>query len=108
MAEDKIIKTGQLTWPRLFFLVVCAGIFFIIITTGELAIGYLLVTAALCLILLFVMIDYRVKMPKIEKKETAVQPAPDLLVESQASEVSTAVREARPRRRSSRPARRRR
>src|SRR5262245_4092644 len=105
MAEDRIIKSGQFTLPRLAFLVACGVIFFVIIATGKLALGYILLTLALCVLLTLVMIDYRVHMGAVETTEAA---APQPLEVSDEADSAAAAKDARPRRRTSRPARRRR
>jgi hypothetical protein len=107
MPEDKIIKTGQLTWTRVLFLIACGVVLFIIVATGKAALGYILVTAVLCLLLFLVMIDYRVDMGTVDSTPSpAQQPTPI----DQPVSTSSAVggKEVRPRRRTSRPARRRR
>lgn len=108
MPEDKIIKAGQLTLPRILFLAGCGAALFIIVASGQLGMGYLLVSAVLCLLLFLVVIDYRVDISKVNLPERSAQ---QVVVTPQIpAETARAVgREARPqRRRSSRPAKRRR
>src|SRR5262249_37257923 len=62
--EDKAIKSGQLTLPRVVFLAACGGILFVIVAYGWLNIGHLLLTAVLCGLLLLIAMDYAVNMEK--------------------------------------------
>lgn len=108
MAEDKVIKSGQLTIPRLAFLGLCGLILFVIVATGQLAIGYLLITGVLCLLLLLVTIDYRVSYEAEVKPSQSQQQQTVAAGTAEVPAPVVAAREARPRRRGSRPAKRRR
>ena len=113
MAErDKVIKSGQLTLPRLLFLAAVGGIIVFTVYAGGiyLTIGYWLLTIAICGLLFLIAIDYGVKMDKVDLStpvhaaaaaaETTSAPMPSL---------KTGAAEARPKKRStSRPAKRRR
>ena len=70
MAErDKIIKGGQITWPRLLFLA-AVGLFVFLMVSAEggkyLAIGYWVLTLAICGLLFIIAIDYGIKMEAVE------------------------------------------
>jgi hypothetical protein len=82
-------------------------ILFIIVATGQLAIGYLLITGVLCLLLFLVSIDYKVSYEEEVRSSTfsQQQAVTATVVETPAAVVA---RETRPRRRGSRPAKRRR
>lgn len=109
MAEDKVIKSGQLTLPRLAFLALCGIILFLVVATGQLAIGYLLVSGALCLLLLLVAFDYHVAYDVTAEKTAQSSDQPGAAVgATEPATPATTPREARPRRRTSRSARRRR
>ena len=112
MAErDKIIKSGQLTLPRIAFLGLVGLVLWAIVYFGGvfLSIGYWLLTLAICGLLFLIAIDYGVK---IEKVELAAETGhPDALAESTATpsaELKTTMGGPRPKRRTSRPAKRRR
>jgi hypothetical protein len=73
MAEDKLIKSGQFTIARLLFLVVCGGVIVGIVALGGLflKIGYILLSAVICLLLYLVAVDYGVKMDNIDASARA-------------------------------------
>jgi hypothetical protein len=110
MPEDKVIKSGQLTLPRLVFLAACGGVLFIIVAYGLLNIGYLLLTAVLCGLLLLIAMDYGVNMEKVDLSSNPAQAAAaaQAVGLSQDKPASTAVRVQPARRRPSRAAKRRR
>jgi hypothetical protein len=66
MAEDKVIKSGQITLPRLVFLAVCGVVLFIVVYFGLLIYGYILLTIVLCVLLMLVALDWGVKMDKLD------------------------------------------
>ena len=68
MAEDKLIKSGQFTIARLLFLVICGAVIVGVVALGGkfLSIGYLLLSAVICVLLYLVAIDYGVKMDHID------------------------------------------
>jgi hypothetical protein len=68
MAEDKMLKSGQFTITRLLFLVVAGGVIVGVVALGGkfLSIGYLLLSAVICVLLYLVAIDYGVKMDTID------------------------------------------
>ena len=108
MAEEKVIKSGVLTIPRLLFLAVVGLIIFLTVWSGLLAIGYWIMTLALVGLLALIVIDYGVKKEAMKVGAGSDQTG---TVATQAD--SPAVAEAsanapRVRRRSSRPAKRRR
>jgi hypothetical protein len=79
MAQDKLIKTGQLTFARILFLVLCGSLLFAFVALGGkfLTVGYILVTLAICFLLFLIAIDYGVSMEKVTKGETAQPPVLD-------------------------------
>jgi len=108
MPEDKVIKSGQLTLPRLVFLAACGGVLFIIVAYGLLNIGYLLLTAVLCGLLLLIAMDYGVNIEKVDLSSNPAQAAAQAVALAQDKPASTAVRVQPARRRPSRAAKRRR
>jgi len=111
MAErDKVIKSGQLTLPRLLFLAVVGGVVVFTVYQGGifLAIGYWLLTLAICGLLYLIAVDYGIKMDKVELHPSQ---APISLTSPAATtnEIARAsVGEPRPKKRTNRPAKRRR
>jgi hypothetical protein len=82
MAQDKLIKTGQLTFARLLFLVFCGALLFAFVALGGkfLTVGYFLVTLAICVLLFLIAIDYGVKIEKVTTSESAATPVLDQTV----------------------------
>lgn len=110
MAEkDRVIKSGQLTFPRILFLAVVGGVIVATVALGGvwLAIGYWLITLALCGLLYVVATDYGVKMDSVD---LTGQPAQAATVEAApiSNAAATAPGEARVKRRPARPVKRRR
>jgi hypothetical protein len=117
MAErDKIIKSGQFTWPRMLFLA-AVGLFVFLMVSAEggkyLSIGYWILTLAICGLLVMVAIDYGVKMEKVELQPGQLHPT--LSSSTAVSSVESVdrprpaqVAAAKPKRKGSRPAKRRR
>ncbi|HEY6331218.1 MAG TPA: hypothetical protein VI756_17960, partial [Blastocatellia bacterium] len=66
MPEDKVIKSGQFTFGRLAFLVVCGIALFIVVAKGLLLLGYVLLTLILCVLLFLIAIDYGVDLDKVD------------------------------------------
>ena len=109
MAErDKVIKSGQITLPRILFLAAVGGIIVATVALGGvwLRIGYWVLTFGFCVLLYLVSSDYGVKLEKVEP--TPAQPAPGLDAATATEGTRAAAAEVRPRRRSNRPAKRRR
>jgi hypothetical protein len=112
MAErDKVIKSGQLTVPRILFLIVVGGLIVFTVYAGGifLSIGYWGLTLAICILLFLIAIDYGAS---IDKVSLATQPAeiaaaPESTATSTPS-IKSAISEPRPKKRASRPAKRRR
>ena len=112
MAErDKIIKSGQLTVPRILFLVVVGGLIVFTVYAGGvfLSIGYWGLTLAICVLLFLIAIDYGVSM---EKVSLATQPA-EIVAAAEptgptTSNLKSTISEPRQKKRASRPAKRRR
>lgn len=111
MAEkDKVIKSGQLTLPRILFLVVIGVVVAGMVALGGkfLIVGYWLLTLAICGLLYLIAIDYGVHM---ERVDLTSQPAQTAAIEAApAGETASAAAPADPRikRRTSRPVKRRR
>ena len=108
MAEDKLIKSGQLTVPRLIFLAVSGGLIIFFVARGGiwLSVGYFALTLALCVLLFLIAIDYGVKMDKVS---FGAQPSEGPAIQPAASEVfKPTVTEPRPKRKPSRAPKRRR
>jgi hypothetical protein len=111
MAErDKVIKSGQLTLPRLLFLVVVGGVIVFTVYAGGifLSIGYWLVTLAICGLLYLIAVDYGIKMDKIDVAGQPVQAAATPDAGTVTAPIAKAAGEARPKKRTARPAKRRR
>ena|SRR5262245_56389140 len=112
MAErDSVIKRGQITIPRLIFLAVVGG--FVVFTVSQggkfLAIGYWLLTLAICGILLLIAVDYGITMEKVEihHGQSPMPSVPTPNAVPAATQTPAGV-ESRVRRKSGRPAKRRR
>ncbi len=113
MAErDKVIKSGQLTLPRILFLAVVGGIIVFTVYAGGvyLSIGYWFLTIAICGLLFLIAIDYGVKMDKVNLTAEPAQAAAASAESTSAAAPSlkSTLGEARPKKRTSRPAKRRR
>ena len=106
MAEEKLIKSGQFTLPRLLFLAAVGGIIALFVARGGvwLTVGYFAMTVALCVLLFLIAIDYGVKMDKVDLQGQPTGPSVQPLA---ATQEYKATSEPRPRRRS-KPAKRRR
>jgi hypothetical protein len=107
MPEDKIIKSGQFTLKRLLFLVVSGLLLVAVVWSGHLNIGYLLLTAVLCVLLLLIAMDYGVNMEKVQFGSVAPSPNPNI-VPVVDPERQKAPLPARARRRVGKPGKRRR
>ena len=113
MAErDKVIKSGQFTIPRLAFLLLIGVILWAIVFFGGvfLSLGYWGLTIAICGLLFLIAIDYGVKMDKVS---LTVEPAQAAAATEESSGVATpslktTLGAPRPKKRTSRPAKRRR
>ena len=78
MAErDKVIKSGQLTVPRVLFLAIVGGIIVFTVYAGGvyLSLGYWFLTLAICGLLFLIAIDYGAKMDKVDLSAQPVQAA---------------------------------
>lgn len=102
--EEKIIKAGQLTLPRILFLAACGVILWLIVYYGQLKIGYLLVTASLCILLLMVALDVGVKLDEYDPAKVAQRPEQQPVAPAPAAAPAPQIKPKR----SKRPARRRR
>jgi hypothetical protein len=111
MAErDKVIKSGQFTLPRLAFLGLIGLVLWAIVYFGGvyLSIGYWVLTLAICGLLYLIAIDYGIKMDKIDLTGQPAQAAVIPDAGTVATPIAKAVGEARPKKRTGRPAKRRR
>lgn len=110
MAEkDKVIKSGQITLPRILFLALIGALIFAMVAVGgkALIVGYWILTLAICVLLYLIATDYGIKMDTVS---LTGQPAQAAAIESApATEVTRPTTpDSRVKRRPSRPARRRR
>jgi hypothetical protein len=108
--KDKVIKSGQLTLPRILFLIVIGIVIAGMVALGGkfLIIGYWVLTLAICGLLYLIAIDYGVHM---ERVDLTGQPAQNAAIEAApAGETArvAAPTEPRVKRRTSRPVKRRR
>jgi len=113
MAErDKVIKSGQLTLPRILFLAVVGGVIVFTVYAGGifLSIGYWGLTIAICGLLFLIAIDYGVNIEKVNLTAEPAQAAAAAVEQAGAAAptLKTTLGEARPKKRTSRPAKRRR
>ncbi len=105
MADDKLIKSGQFTITRLLFLVAFGALIFGVVALGGkfLQFGYLILTAAICVLLYLIAIDYGVTMDKVDTSGHTQSAS----VESSLTSDPLTV-ENRPKRKSAKAAKRRR
>ncbi len=114
MPEDKVIKSGQFTLPRLFFLLLSGIVVFVIVATGRLNIGYILLTLVLCVLLYLIATDWGVQMEAVETGQLAPRmditqrPAPATASPREPIAARPVSEESRARRKSSRQPKRRR
>ena len=111
MAErDKVIKSGQFTLPRILFLGVIGLVLWAIVYFGGvyLSIGYWLLTLAICGLLYLIAIDYGIKMDKIDLAGQPAQAAATPDAGTITTPIAKTAGEARPKKRTARPAKRRR
>jgi hypothetical protein len=108
MAEDKIIKSGQLTLRRIIFMALAGGVIVLMVALGGiwLYIGYWLLTAAICIPLYLIATDYGVDFEQLHANAPAGQATVIEPAVSEAAKVSPG--DVRIKRRTSRPAKRRR
>ncbi len=76
VADDRLLKRGQLTMPRLLSLAAIAGFIVASVWLGGvwLTIGYWAITLAFCLLLFLIAIDYGVEMDKAYPDHRALEP----------------------------------
>lgn len=76
VADDRLLKRGQLTMPRLLSLAAIAGFIVAAVWLGGvwLTIGYWAITLAFCLLLFLIAIDYGVEMEKAYPEHLALEP----------------------------------
>lgn len=111
MAEkDKVIKSGQLTLPRLLFLVAVGIVIAGMVAVGGkvLIVGYWVLTLAICVLLYLIATDYGVQ---IEHVNLTSPPAPVATIDTAPTGETPRVAapgEPRVKRRTARPVKRRR
>ena len=111
MAErDKIIKSGQFTIPRLLSLAAIGGLIVAMVAVGGIAltIGYWVLTLGICVLLYLIAIDYGIKMDKVDLTSHPVQAAVTASAAVASETARPVTADARPKRKSNRPAKRRR
>ena len=108
MAEEKVIKSGVITLPRLLFLAVVGLIIFLTVWSGLLAVGYWVMTLGLCGLLALIVMDYGIKKEVLNLEAGSDQAAVSDTQANTAEVVSSSASAPRVRRRSSRPTKRRR
>ena len=113
MAErDKVIKSGQITLPRLLFLAAIGGFVVLAVSLGGwfLVVGYWALTLGICGLLYLIAIDWHVHMDKVELHPTQrgafPGDGPTPLVASGAASAPSAQSQVK--RKGNRPAKRRR
>lgn len=108
MAEDKLIKSGQITWKRILFLVGSGVLIvgFVWLGGRALSIGYMLLTLAICVLLYLIAIDYGIHLDKFEKHSATPGLPDDPMLASSSTSVTPSAQA--PRRRVNRPTKRRR
>lgn len=111
MAErDKVIKSGQLTIPRIAFLAVVGLLLWAIVFLGGvyLSIGYWILTLGICGLLFLIAIDYGVKMDRVSLASEPVQAVATESGSVAPSALKASTAEPKAKKRTSRPAKRRR
>ena len=114
MPEDKVIKSGQFTLPRVFFLLLSGVVVFIIVATGRLNIGYIMLTLILCVLLYLIATDWGVQLEDVQTGPMTarldINQSPALATASPREPIAatTASEESRARRRAARQPKRRR
>ena len=109
MAQDRNARSGQITLPRVLFLVVIGAIIVGTVALGGvyLTIGYWLISISFCVLLYLVMADYNIKDQVVAPG--AAQAAATLEAGTPTATATATPAEARARKRTgSRPAKRRR
>ena len=76
VGDDRLLKRGQLTMPRLLSLAAIAGFIVAAVSLGGvwLTIGYWAITLGFCLLLFLIAIDYGVEMGKAYPEHMALEP----------------------------------
>ena len=108
MAEEKVIKSGVITLPRLLFLAVIGLVIFLTVWSGFLAIGYWIMTLGLCGLLALIVMDYGIKKEVLNLEAGTDQAVVSDTQANAADAASASATAPRVRRRSSRPTKRRR
>lgn len=110
--RDKVIKSGQLTLPRLFFLALIGGLIVAMVAIGGKALiaGYWIMTLAICVLLYLIAIDYGVHMDHIDLAGHPAQPTttPDAAPAAELTRTTGSAAPVKRRSSTSRPAKRRR
>lgn len=111
MAEkDKVIKSGQITLPRLLFLALIGGLIFAMVAVGgkALIIGYWVLTLAICVLLYLIATDYGINMDKVSLTGQPVQQAAAIESAPTTEAARVATVDSRVKRRTTRAPKRRR
>src|SRR5262245_51143667 len=109
MPEDKLIKSGQFTAKRLLFLLVAGLLLVGVVWSGHLNLGYLLLTAVLCVLLVLVSMAYAVNMEKVAVWRAGPPLNPEIVSAADPErQVTVAQSQSRARKRTGKPAKRRR
>jgi len=111
MAEkDKVIKSGQLTLPRILFLIIIGVVVAGMVALGGkfLIVGYWVLTLAICGLLYLIAIDYGIHMEKVDLTSHPAQTATIEAAPAGETARTATPTEARVKRRTSRPVKRRR
>jgi hypothetical protein len=76
VGDDRLLKRGQLTLPRVLSLAAIAGFIVAAVSLGGvwLTIGYWAITLGFCLLLFLIAIDYGVEMEKAYPEHRAIEP----------------------------------
>lgn len=109
MAErDKVIKSGQITLPRMLFLAAAGGLIVSTVALGGiwLTIGYWTLSLGLALLLTLIAFDYGINPDKVTPQSAQATPGGETVAVAEGERAATV--EARPRRRTTRPTKRRR
>jgi len=108
MAKEQVLKSGQITLPRILFLLVVGGAITATVALGGvwLSIGYWAISLGLCVLLYLIAIDYGITLDTSDYKTL---PASEVVEGGEASEVvRTTMTDSKGRRRPARVTKRRR
>jgi hypothetical protein len=109
MAKEQVLKSGQITLPRILFLLVVGGAITATVALGGiwLSIGYWAISLGLCVLLYLIAIDYGVTLDATDYKSQPVADSSEL--SGDANEAArTTLADSKARRRPARVTKRRR